>query len=210
MTAPRPKNKPCPCPTCGVERWYRDMGQVRVHAAKSCKSCAMTKRWENPTDRQVAASKVVAANMGAGNRGRTASDETRAKLRAVRKGRRPALGMRHTEESRQRISDGNRGRKDTPEQLQRRSAAAHLHYGTEPDTTKPYTRKQLDHWAHLVYKRDHGTCQQCGFKKKGERSICAHHLLSKALHPEFALHVGNGVTLCQPCHVEFHSLNGII
>lgn len=77
-------------------------------------------------------------------------------------------------------------------------------------TTAPYTRKQLDHWAYEVIKRDRGTCQQCGFVKTGPRTVNAHHLLSKVKHQNLALLVSNGVTLCRPCHVEFHSLNGII
>lgn len=50
------------------------------------------------------------------------------------------------------------------------------------------------------------SCQYCGSRK----GLQAHHILSKSKHPEFALFLDNGITLCEPCHYKEHSINGEI
>lgn len=51
------------------------------------------------------------------------TEETRAKLRAARKGKRPNLGHRHTEETIERMSAAKRGKKKSPETRERMSRA---------------------------------------------------------------------------------------
>ena len=60
-------------------------------------------------------------------------------------------------------------------------------------------------WRDEVYKRDNYTCQRCG-KRQGD--INAHHLNGYDTFKEQRVDVNNGVTLCNVCHKEFHSLYG--
>lgn len=60
-----------------------------------------------------------------------------------------------------------------------------------------------DQWRDSVYERDSYTCQCCS--EKGGR-LCAHHKNNYASFPEQRLDKANGITLCEECHVEFHSI----
>lgn len=56
-------------------------------------------------------------------------------------------------------------------------------------------------WRKRVYKRDNYTCQRCG-ATGGD--LNAHHKHGIATHPELAFDIDNGITLCKPCHDDFH------
>ena len=60
-------------------------------------------------------------------------------------------------------------------------------------------------WRNQVFSRDGYTCQKCG--QIGGR-LNAHHILSYSLHPDLRYSVDNGITLCQSCHIKFHSVYG--
>jgi 5-methylcytosine-specific restriction endonuclease McrA len=64
--------------------------------------------------------------------------------------------------------------------------------------------RTLNAWATQIKNRDEEACVYCGSK----RNLNAHHILSKAKHPELALLINNGITLCWNCHVEEHKING--
>lgn len=57
-----------------------------------------------------------------------------------------------------------------------------------------------------VFERDNYTCQRCGDNKGG--NLVAHHLNGYDTFKEQRTDVNNGVTLCNVCHKEFHSLYG--
>lgn len=65
-------------------------------------------------------------------------------------------------------------------------------------------------WARVRRKallRDRFTCQVCGANgKKTEFAI--HHLWDAHRNPKHRLKLDNLVTLCEPCHVDFHRWNG--
>jgi transcription elongation factor Elf1 len=61
-------------------------------------------------------------------------------------------------------------------------------------------------WKKEVYERDNYTCWLCG--KSDEEWMSAHHLDSFNSHPELRYEPTNGLTLCRPCHLEFHSEYG--
>ena len=61
-------------------------------------------------------------------------------------------------------------------------------------------------WRKNVYKRDNYTCQCCFKKSNGD--IVAHHLNGYHWYSEGRTNVDNGVTLCESCHNEFHSIYG--
>ncbi|MDU3409970.1 HNH endonuclease [Clostridium sp.] len=57
-----------------------------------------------------------------------------------------------------------------------------------------------------TYKRDNYTCQYCGDNKGG--NLVSHHLNGYNWDKENRTNVDNGVTLCQDCHKEFHTIYG--
>jgi hypothetical protein len=60
-------------------------------------------------------------------------------------------------------------------------------------------------WRDAIYKRDDYKCQRCGYSG----NLTAHHIVGHAQSKELRWVLSNGVTLCKPCHVEFHSTYGI-
>lgn len=57
-------------------------------------------------------------------------------------------------------------------------------------------------WQNLVKKRDNFCCQKC---KEGRiRYLTAHHILNFSEYVELRFEIDNGITLCRPCHKEFH------
>ena len=54
-------------------------------------------------------------------------------------------------------------------------------------------------WSRDVRKRD-GCCQECG----SENDLHAHHIKRWKDYPELRYDLGNGVTLCRPCHERAH------
>lgn len=61
-------------------------------------------------------------------------------------------------------------------------------------------------WRKAVYDRDNYTCQCCGYDKGG--TLNAHHLDGYDWCKEKRLDVDNGITLCETCHIDFHSIYG--
>ncbi len=60
-------------------------------------------------------------------------------------------------------------------------------------------------WVLDVYRRDHFTCQICGHRGS---PLCAHHLDGYSWCKSRRTVLSNGVTLCQTCHLQFHSMYG--
>lgn len=52
-------------------------------------------------------------------------------------------------------------------------------------------------WRSAVFERDNFTCQLCDVRGS---KLTAHHIHRFATHPNLALEVWNGITLCWPCH----------
>ncbi len=61
-------------------------------------------------------------------------------------------------------------------------------------------------WRESVFARDNWTCQKCGDNKGG--NLNAHHLKNFAEHPDLRFAIDNGITICIPCHLEFHKKYG--
>lgn len=61
-------------------------------------------------------------------------------------------------------------------------------------------------WRTSVYERDNYTCQCCGDNKGG--NLCAHHKNGYDNFPELRTTLGNGVTVCENCHGNFHHRYG--
>ena len=66
-------------------------------------------------------------------------------------------------------------------------------------------------WRKSVFDRDSYTCQKCGGKQgKNKQSIYlnAHHIFNYKDYPDKRIELENGITLCDKCHLEFHSKYG--
>jgi 5-methylcytosine-specific restriction endonuclease McrA len=70
---------------------------------------------------------------------------------------------------------------------------------------KKISRRTLNAWSLQVRERD-CSCLYCG----SASNLHAHHILSKSKHPEHALFLDNGITLCEVCHIQEHTINGDI
>lgn len=65
-------------------------------------------------------------------------------------------------------------------------------------------------WRKAVFDRDKYTCRCCGDKSaKGHPVILAsHHIKNWKDNPDCRYDVDNGITLCERCHLDFHSQYG--
>lgn len=61
-------------------------------------------------------------------------------------------------------------------------------------------------WRNKVFERDNYICQKCGYDKG--HIIVAHHMDSYHWNEDERQDIKNGITLCEPCHKEFHSIYG--
>lgn len=61
-------------------------------------------------------------------------------------------------------------------------------------------------WRGIVYARDGYSCQRCG---STTRRLAAHHIAPWKSAPELRFEPGNGIALCQPCHIWVHSPNNV-
>ena len=61
-------------------------------------------------------------------------------------------------------------------------------------------------WRLDVFERDNYSCQQCGDNKGG--NLIAHHLACYSKNKDLRTDLGNGITLCQSCHLDFHKTYG--
>ncbi len=79
--------------------------------------------------------------------------------------------------------------------------------GIKKNHTVPELRKTSEYqeWRLKVYSRDDFTCVKCGKKRDYSTKLNAHHLNSFMYNEESRYDVDNGVTLCQSCHMKFHS-----
>ena len=64
-------------------------------------------------------------------------------------------------------------------------------------------KRILAFWSKIIRKRD-GKCLKCGSTIKLE----AHHIKQKNSYPQLAFKIWNGGTLCDTCHLKFHSMYG--
>lgn len=90
------------------------------------------------------------------------------------------------------------------------NARGENHHGWNPDRDHLDSRLKvsnlLNNWRRDVYERDGYTCQACGDATGG--NLNAHHLDSWTAFPDKRMYLDNGITLCEPCHKEFHSSLG--
>lgn len=64
----------------------------------------------------------------------------------------------------------------------------------------PKYKWAIQSWSQTIKNRDK-ICQIC----YSEENLNAHHILYRKYHPELSFNVNNGITLCEPCHLEVHN-----
>lgn len=87
------------------------------------------------------------------------------------------------------------------------------HYNYNPSKTdeerlkKRYIlgKHRISNFRNAVYQRDEYTCQLCG---QVSGKLNAHHLDSWDWAKDLRFEIGNGVTLCEHCHSNFHDVYG--
>lgn len=65
---------------------------------------------------------------------------------------------------------------------------------------------EYDDWRLTVFRRDRFTCQCCGDNSSG--NLIAHHILNYSEHKDLRTDADNGITLCESCHIDFHTTYG--
>ena len=65
-------------------------------------------------------------------------------------------------------------------------------------------------WRMSVFERDDYTCRKCGAKSGIGKTVIlnAHHIKEFSLYPELRFELSNGITLCEPCHIQTDSYRG--
>lgn len=78
---------------------------------------------------------------------------------------------------------------------------------TEDERTEKRNKLEYKDWIKKIFDRDKYTCMYCSKKGNG-KNLNAHHLNGYNWCVNQRYDVNNGVTLCEKCHKNFHSLYG--
>ena len=132
--------------------------------------------------------------------GKSLPEEQKNKIAKANKGKRNALGVKRSVEFRRKLSDYWTAHREQ-----------HNHYvdgkGWERTSLRVADMQRLDYrlWREAVFTRDDWTCVECG-----DRGCTLHadHVKPYATHPELRYDVGNGRTLCVPCHKQTPTYGG--
>lgn len=120
--------------------------------------------------------------------GKKHSEETKKKMSEVQKGR--IL----SEEHKRKISEAHRGK---PKPYRSGVNNPNWKGGVTPLRKNIYHSSRYQSWRKAVFERDNYICQICG-QKGGV--LNADHIKPWAIYPELRFDLENGRTLCQPCH----------
>lgn len=130
----------------------------------------------------------------------------------------PCKGVKRTEETRRKISEGHKGKRFSIEHrknlslakigkpnLKRRGENHPLWKGgATPQRQKVRESLEFINWRRGVFKRDNYKCQKCGVGGKLE----AHHIKSFSEYRQLRCVLSNGITLCQKCHRKTDNYGG--
>lgn len=182
-----------PCTRCKTWKPRADFGNDKSRADGCDRSCSVCRRVKV---------RKVRKGLPSSFRGKTHTAAARAKMSAAHKGKTNRLGIKHTAETRAKISAITKER--TPR------GADHYAYRNGAFQRNLSLRRRPEYiaWRNAVFARDNYTCKDCGDQRGG--NLRAHHHKPMAEHPELAYDVGNGVTLCHPCHELRHYKPGSI
>lgn len=141
--------------------------------------------------------------------GKIPSPEARAKMSAAKTGYVPwNVGIPCSEEAKAKMRSKLIG---VPGKYR---GARHWNYkgGVTPELRQLRATMEYRIWRTAVFKRDEYTCVNCGVKNAqgvGRTiKLQADHIKPFAQFPELRFDVGNGQTLCEPCHRKTDTYGG--
>ena len=106
------------------------------------------------------------------------------------------IGRKHSAETKKKIGDVQRGRKQTPDSVEKRRQK---HIGQRRKSTRHASRRYWE-WKDSVKERDGWKCNHCGCDDK--KKLHAHHVVAWEKNEELRFDVNNGLTLCKNCHAK--------
>lgn len=115
------------------------------------------------------------------------------------------LGRHHSEETKRRISEANKGKRTGDKSYNWKGGVTSIN---DRNRNRIRRTKEYKDWANSVYKRDKHICQMCGLKC-GAKNIIAHHIKNFLDYPELRFDINNGITLCRSCHKKIHKEIGM-
>jgi hypothetical protein len=119
------------------------------------------------------------------------------------KGNNNWIGRKHTEETKSKISELQKGKKQKPETIEKRRQK---HLGKRRKQTRHASRKYQE-WRNLVKEKDKWKCKHCECEDK--KILHAHHIQSWKSNESLRFDVNNGMTLCKYCHAKEETKNRI-
>jgi hypothetical protein len=177
------------CDKCGLDRGYLTKDNAINHAM--CRKCC---HYNMSTETREKMSKAKTGKTS-GSKGYKHTAEAKAKMSKAKLGKpAPMKGRYLTLEQRVKLSCVNRGIK----------VEDFNDFTTE--LSKVERNKLTSAKLHITcFERDDYTCLKCSIRGG---TLNAHHLNSWKHFPEQRFDVNNLVTLCDPCHREFHKIYG--
>lgn len=121
-------------------------------------------------------------------------------------GRKKLIKIMQTDEFREKVSKANSGERNGMY-----GVTGEDHPNWNEDLTSEERRVRRSYpayyqWRKAVFKRDGYTCQVCKDDTGG--NLVGHHINGYHWDDTSRVEVDNGVTLCEACHNEFHSIYG--
>lgn len=153
------------------------------------RSTAVALQWKDNPERKALASENFKKRMGANT-----------------KGRQKLIAIMQTEEYRKKASKAKMGAKNGMYGIKGEESPKWNPNLTDEERMIKRAYPEYTEWRTQVFERDKYTCQICGDNKGG--NLVAHHLNGYHWDKKARVDINNGVTLCERCHNDFHSIYG--